>query len=216
VVGTLVPHPFCKEKQTMKNITILAIIGLIIYGFFSYKESKTKSYQKKQEEKTAKSLNITHDDTGKITQSFKPRKNNLRVRAKGKVIKVFSDDNKRSRHQRFNITHDDTGKIAQAFKFRKNNLQVRAKGKVIKVLSDDNKGSRHQRFILELKNKQTLLIAHNIDLAPKIANLKKGDFVVFYGEYEYNIKGGVIHWTHHDSKGWHVGGWLKHNGKIYQ
>jgi len=51
VVGTFVPHPFCKEKQTMKNITILAIIGLIIYGFFSFKESKTKSYQKNKKKK---------------------------------------------------------------------------------------------------------------------------------------------------------------------
>ncbi|QOY51204.1 DUF3465 domain-containing protein [Candidatus Sulfurimonas baltica] len=40
-------------------------------------------------------------------------------------------------------------------------------GDVIRVLSDDNTGSRHQRFIIRLSSGQTLLIAHNIDLAPK-------------------------------------------------
>ena len=49
-----------------------------------------------------------------------------------------------------------------------------------------------------------------------IASLRKGDSVEFYGEYEWNAKGGVVHWTHHDPKGSHVGGWLKQGGRTYQ
>lgn len=94
--------------------------------------------------------------------------------------------------------------------------QVTGSGRVVRILSDDNDGSRHQRFILGLSSGQTLLVAHNIDLAPRISSLSTGDTVKFYGEYEANSKGGVIHWTHHDPQGRHVAGWLEHRGRRYQ
>ncbi|MDE1266260.1 DUF3465 domain-containing protein, partial [Vibrio aestuarianus] len=37
-----------------------------------------------------------------------------------------------------------------------------------------------------------------------------------YGEYEWNKKGGVMHWTHNDPNNKHPHGWLKHNGKTYE
>jgi hypothetical protein len=89
-------------------------------------------------------------------------------------------------------------------------------GTVIRILDDDNQGSRHQRFILQLSTGQTLLIAHNIDVAPRINNLSIGDSVSFFGQYEANAKGGVIHWTHRDPKGVHTPGFLNHKGQMYQ
>ncbi|RTR32761.1 DUF3465 domain-containing protein [Shewanella atlantica] len=109
-----------------------------------------------------------------------------------------------------------TSQIAEAFKNRQSGLQVNSSGTVSKILSDDNEGSRHQRFILRLSNGQTLLIAHNIDLAPRISGIAVGDNVAFYGQYEFNNKGGVVHWTHHDPQGRHPDGWLKYKGKTYQ
>ncbi len=94
--------------------------------------------------------------------------------------------------------------------------QVSGGGIVLRILSDDNTGDRHQRFILKLNSGQTLLIAHNIDLAPGITSLKEGDFVLFNGQFEENAQGGLIHWTHRDPQGRHVAGWLEHNGKRYQ
>jgi len=94
--------------------------------------------------------------------------------------------------------------------------QVMGTGTVIRVLSDDNDGNRHQRFVLELASGQTLLIAHNIDLAPRVPSIGKGDSVRFFGVYEWNSNGGVVHWTHHDPNGRHVAGWLKHGGRTYQ
>ncbi|OQK16857.1 hypothetical protein AU255_02830 [Methyloprofundus sedimenti] len=106
--------------------------------------------------------------------------------------------------------------LQRAFKNRQSDLQIQGKGVVIKVLRDDTKGSRHQKFIIRAGAEQSVLVAHNIDLAPRLDGLKKGDAVEFNGEYEWNAKGGVIHWTHKDPKGYHVPGWLKYNGRIYQ
>jgi len=106
--------------------------------------------------------------------------------------------------------------IQVAYENRQSDVQVEGAGRVVKVLPDDNEGSRHQKFILELASGQTLLIAHNIDLAPRIRDLREGDSVSFYGEYEWNERGGVVHWTHHDPQGRHVDGWLKHDGKTFQ
>jgi hypothetical protein len=99
---------------------------------------------------------------------------------------------------------------------RQSNVQVSGVGTVKAILKDDLDGSRHQKFIIELPTGQTLLIAHNIDLAPRIEGLRQGDRVEFFGEYEWNAKGGVVHWTHHDPQGLHENGWLKHQGRLYQ
>lgn len=106
--------------------------------------------------------------------------------------------------------------VAAAFAQRHSDVQVRGAGRVIRTLADDQQGSRHQRFILRLADDLTLLIAHNIDLAPRIPDLAIGDHVEFYGEYEYNERGGVVHWTHHDPAGRHPHGWLRHRGTVYQ
>lgn len=97
---------------------------------------------------------------------------------------------------------------------RKSGSQIQGSGVVIRVLTDDNIGSRHQRFIVQLDSGQTLLIAHNIDVARRVEPLKTGDRLQFAGEYEWNEKGGVVHWTHHDPAGRHPSGWLRLNGQI--
>lgn len=94
--------------------------------------------------------------------------------------------------------------------------QVQGGGEVVHILPDGNDGSRHQRFIVRLDSGRTSLIAHNIDLAPRVASLRKGDKVFFNGEYEWNDKGGVIHWTHRDPRRQHQAGWIEHKGKRYQ
>ncbi len=106
--------------------------------------------------------------------------------------------------------------LSNAFNGHASNIQVQGQGIVIKILSDDNDGSRHQRFIIRLDSGQTILIAHNIDLAPRVSSLSEGDAVEFNGEYEWNPKGGVVHWTHRDPVNHHSAGWLKHNGQVFQ
>ena len=110
----------------------------------------------------------------------------------------------------------DDSSIGRAFKNRTSNVQVEGEGVVTRILADDLDGSRHQRFIVRLASGQTILIAHNIDIAPRVAGLQEGDSLRFYGEYLWNEDGGKIHWTHKDPNGRHVAGWIKHNGRTYQ
>jgi hypothetical protein len=106
--------------------------------------------------------------------------------------------------------------IEKAIESQLSNVQVQASGVVDKIFDDDNEGSRHQRFIVRLPSGNTVLIAHNIDLAQRVSPLSAGDPIEFNGEYEWNNKGGVVHWTHRDPGGKHAAGWIKHAGQIYQ
>jgi len=92
---------------------------------------------------------------------------------------------------------------------------VTLEAEVVKVLPDDNDGSRHQRLLLALESGGTVLVSHNIDLAPRVP-AEEGDFITVRGQYEFNDKGGVIHWTHHDPKDWREGGWIEHDGERYE
>ncbi len=105
--------------------------------------------------------------------------------------------------------------IAAAFAEERSGIWVEATGRVQRTLSDDTEGSRHQRFILVLDNEQTVLMSHNIDLAERIP-LSVGESIAFRGMYEWNDRGGVVHWTHHDPDGRHSGGWIRHDGRVFR
>ncbi len=110
---------------------------------------------------------------------------------------------------------DDYDVLGEAFRAGRSDVLVTGEGTVEKVLRDDRDGSRHQRFILALDSGQTVLVAHNIDLAPRVP-LEEGDEVRVFGQYEWNEKGGVMHWTHHDPAGRHEEGWIEHRGRRYE
>lgn len=114
------------------------------------------------------------------------------------------------------VTVDQDTQLASAIAGQRSGAHVEARGTVDRVLSDDNNGSRHQRFIVRLPSGQTVLIAHNIDIASRIPSLQKGNYVEFSGDYEWNEKGGVIHWTHRDPQGQHRAGWIKYGGQLFQ
>lgn len=109
--------------------------------------------------------------------------------------------------------------LRRAISEEQSGVMVTFTAAVTRLLPDDNDGSRHQRFIMELPERigdvRTILVAHNIDLAKRIP-LEEGDEVTVRGQYEWNEKGGVIHWTHHDPGGFREGGWIDHEGDRYE
>jgi hypothetical protein len=111
-----------------------------------------------------------------------------------------------------------TAPVSSAVRYseRDDGKMIRVSGVVDRTMSDDRDGSRHQRFILRLQSGQTLLVAHNIDLAPRLEGLTKGEMLTLYGQYEWNERGGVVHWTHQDPQGEHPAGYIERLGRRYQ
>jgi len=107
--------------------------------------------------------------------------------------------------------------LESAFQQHRSNIWIEGAGTVTRLLRDDTKRPRHQRFVVQIENADfTVMIAHNIDLAPRVP-FKKGDRVEFRGEYVWNAQGGVVHWTHRDPKGGKdSGGWIRWRDFVYR
>jgi uncharacterized protein DUF3465 len=97
--------------------------------------------------------------------------------------------------------------VSDLFRARRSNIEVETGGRVVRLLPDDREGSPHQRFLLRVSGGTTVLVAHNLALAARVS-VGPGDSVELRGEYEWNAKGGVIHWTHADPGGRHERGWI--------
>jgi hypothetical protein len=104
--------------------------------------------------------------------------------------------------------------LGDLFQSRRSGVEIEAAGRVVRLLPDDREGARHERFLVRIEG-VSVLVAHNLDRAPRVP-LEAGDSVQLRGEYEWNEKGGVIHWTHRDPDGRHDAGWIRHKGRLYQ
>jgi translation initiation factor IF-1 len=109
----------------------------------------------------------------------------------------------------------DQSQVIQAQQMHARKVEVTITARVYKILPDDTQGLPHQRFLLLLDNGTTVLVAHDTKLAPRVP-INQGDIVQVHGEYIWNEKGGVIHWTHHSPNGRHFGGWIDYMGQRYQ
>jgi hypothetical protein len=86
----------------------------------------------------------------------------------------------------------------------------------VRLLADRTSSTgTHEQFIIKLSSGDlTIEVEHNITIAPRVP-VALGDHVVVHGEYVWNAQGGLIHFTHHDPKGTHEGGYVQDNGKTY-
>jgi hypothetical protein len=86
--------------------------------------------------------------------------------------------------------------MSETYKKSDDGSWIEVTGFVRRLLTDDNGGSCHQRFIIDIGNRHTLLIAHNM--------------------YEWNDLGGLVHWTHHDPHSVEDGGYVSYRTKKYE
>jgi len=93
--------------------------------------------------------------------------------------------------------------------------EITVEARVKKLLPEDTRGLPHEKFLIELSNGTTILIAHDLKMAPSVP-IQPGDILRIHGEYIWNSRGGLIHWTHHTDTPRHEGGWIDFNGTRYQ
>lgn len=94
-----------------------------------------------------------------------------------------------------------------AFSSKLSGIFITAEGEVARILPDDLKPPRHQRFILSTDEGLSLLVAHNIDMAPR-AEIELGARLRIRGQYKWNKQGGIIHKTYPAPRGKGEGGWI--------
>lgn len=140
------------------------------------------------------------------------------------IAVVLSQVLRTPEQQRGTPGNHDAALVQSAFSAHRSGVWATLEGRVTRLLPDDATGARHQRFLLQLDNGLSLLVAHNIDLAPRVP-LRVGDTLTLHGRYEWNAKGGVLHWTHADpsadpsadpGSGRSTGGWIEHHGQRYR
>ncbi len=110
----------------------------------------------------------------------------------------------------------------EAYRRRQSGIFLTAEGRVVRVLKDDRRGIPHQRFIIRLRGGQTLLVVHNTAVAPRVP-VQAGDLIRVRGEYRWNAKGGLLHFTHRPAgrargrPAVGLGGWIRtRDGKLFR
>src|SRR5215467_4470834 len=93
-------------------------------------------------------------------------------------------------------TPDDDARLAALAAAHRSDEEVEITGHVVKLLDDDTEGDRHQRFLMQVgESALVVLVAHNIDVGERVP-VAVDDELRVRGEYVWNDKGGLLHWTH--------------------
>jgi hypothetical protein len=115
----------------------------------------------------------------------------------------------------------DTGNVAvyDAWRAQRSHVEVTADGSVARVLGlRQGPTGLHEGFLLHLRGAEghglTVRVEDNVDITGRIP-LVSGDDVEVRGEYIYDPRGGLIHYTHHDPRGHHSSGYVRVNGRVY-
>ncbi|MDQ6857622.1 MAG: DUF3465 domain-containing protein [Chloroflexota bacterium] len=105
--------------------------------------------------------------------------------------------------------------MQRAFEHHSDGAELTASGTVDRVLSDQSGPSGpHERFIVRLSSGMTVLVEHNLSIAPRVP-VAAGTPVTVHGEYVWNAEGGLLHFTHHDPVGSHQAGYILYGGRRY-
>lgn len=159
-----------------KSIAIPLTFGVLIFvtgcsheGYADQQPSQNKSQNKSQNQ----------SGNSQLASS-----NSLLVDSKSNQETAKNSPSYTDRKRQTTNLQCNNAAINQAYQAKNPSVkrQVLGCGTVIKVLKDDNEGSRHQKFLVKIDNYPniTVLIAHNIDLAPRIEGIETKNPIRFY------------------------------------
>jgi len=111
------------------------------------------------------------------------------------------------------------GAVYQAWAQHRSRVEVTASGSVARILGTRSGPSgNHEGFLVHLRGAEghglTVRVEDNVDITGPIP-LKTGDEVEVRGEYVYDQRGGLIHYTHLDPRGRHPGGYVRVGKIVY-
>ncbi len=114
---------------------------------------------------------------------------------------------------------DANGAVYKAWATHASRIEVTATGSVARILGTRvGPSGPHEGFLLHLRGSAgrglTVRVEDNVDLTGPIP-LAEGQSVEVRGEYIYDARGGLIHYTHADPRGRHLPGYVRANGKFY-
>jgi hypothetical protein len=115
-------------------------------------------------------------------------------------------------------TSPNDAALCSAYSSGQSHVEVVADGTVTRLLGiQPGVVSPHEGFLMRLRSgcDTIVRVEVNTDLAGTFP-IARGEAVTVKGEYEYYPLGGVIHWTHHDPRGRHEGGFIEIGGKMYE
>ncbi len=115
--------------------------------------------------------------------------------------------------------NDGNAAVFDAWRAQRSHIEVTARGVIARDLGTRaGVSAAHEGFLLHLAGASgrglTVRVEANVDFTGPMP-IAAGESVIVRGEYEFDARGGVIHWTHRDPRGRHPGGYIEIQNKRY-
>lgn len=109
----------------------------------------------------------------------------------------------------------DNERLLNAFEQGRTGVWVSGHGTVAQLIGDETiAGEVHQRMTVDVGGSLSLIVRHSVEASERVP-VAQGDTVAFQGRYEWNGRGGVLGHTHRDPEQPGEGGWIRHDGTLY-
>jgi len=109
----------------------------------------------------------------------------------------------------------DNERLINAFEQGRTGVWVSGHGTVKQLVGDETvAGERHQRIVVDVGEVFDLIVRHSVEASERVP-VVQGDTIAFQGRYEFNGRGGVLGFTHHDPEEPGGGGWVRYQGNVY-